>query len=158
MDHHSHCGLRSRRMQLLSLVTHKPCRLSFSRKSSWRITIWKYEELIKALLLWMSSSSVSPRTPSLPSAAAPNTDVSALMPNHPPSLKFHSDTRHTDSCKPCRLHGIHLTHSNALSFSLPFWGLGRDAYQWMTDLLGQCWEGEGRWWWSRRCKCRSLSA
>lgn len=99
MDRHSHCCPRSLRTQLLSPVTHKPCCLSFGGKSSWHITIWKYEELIKALLLWMSSSSVSPRTPSLPGSAAPNTDVSALAPNHPPSLKFHSDMQHTDSCE-----------------------------------------------------------
>ncbi|KAK5855483.1 hypothetical protein PBY51_005581 [Eleginops maclovinus] len=30
-----------------------------------------------------------------------NTDVSALEPNQPPSLKFHPDTRHPDSCKRC---------------------------------------------------------
>lgn len=166
MDLHSHCCPRSLRTQLLSAVTHTPCCLSFSRKSSWCIMIWKYEELIKALLLWMSSSSVSPRTPCLPSSAAPNTDVSVPMPNHPPSLKFHSDTRHKDSRKPYRLRCIHLTHSNANSLSPPcfteligpFWGLGRDAYQWMPDLLGQCWEGGWWWWWGRRFKFRSLSA
>lgn len=111
----------------------------------------------------MSSSSVSPRTPSLPSAAAPNTDVSALMPNHPPSLKFHPDTRHTDSCEPYRLHCIHLTDSDTRSFSPPHscwliglvWGLRRDAYQWMTDFLGQHWVAEWRRW---RSKFRSLSA
>lgn len=95
----------------------------------------------------MSSSSVSPRTPSLPSAAAPNTDVAALMPNHPPSLKFHTDTRLTDSCEPYRLLCIHLTDfdflllASALQTEL-VWALRRDAYQWMTDLLGHLWEGE----------------
>lgn len=111
----------------------------------------------------MSSSSVSPRTPSLPSAAAPNTDVSALMPNHPPSLKFHPDTRHTDSCGPYRLHCIHLTDSDTRSFSPPHscrliglvWGLRRDAYQWMTDFFGQHWVAEWRRW---RSKFRYLSA
>lgn len=111
----------------------------------------------------MSSSSVSPRTPSLPSAAAPNTDVSALMPNHPPSLKFHPDTRHTDSCKPYRLCCIHLTDSDTRSFSSPrsrrmiglIWGLRRDVYQRMTDFLGQHWVRQWQRW---RSKFRYLSA
>lgn len=43
MDHHAHFCPRNRRMQLccLSPVSHNPCRLSFSGKSSWRIAIWK---------------------------------------------------------------------------------------------------------------------
>ena len=120
MDHHSHSCPRSKHTQLccLSPVTHNPCPLSFSGESSWHIAIWKYEELIKALALWMSSSSVSPRTPSLPSAEIPNTDVSALTSNQPPSLKFHTDMQHTDSCKLLRLNCIHLTDSDVLSFSL----------------------------------------
>lgn len=111
----------------------------------------------------MSSSSVSPRTPSLPSAAAPNTDVSALMPNHPPSLKFHIETRHTDSCKPYRLHCILLTDFGSLSFSTLttrltglVWGLTRDADQQMTDVLRQYWD-KGKWWcWRSKCRCISV--
>ncbi|KAI9548499.1 hypothetical protein NQZ68_007355, partial [Dissostichus eleginoides] len=37
-----------------------------------------------------------------------NADVSALMPDQPPSLKYHPDTRHTDSCE---LRLFHLPHS-----------------------------------------------